>query len=46
VKDFCPPKYRNSARRLRWGLDKNKEAFLTNLSFLLFLLTGEKSLGK
>jgi hypothetical protein len=43
---FCPPKCRNSARRLRGGLGKNKEAFLTNLIFLLSLLTREKSLGK
>jgi hypothetical protein len=32
---FLSPKYKNSARRLRGELGKNKEAFLTNLIFLL-----------
>jgi hypothetical protein len=45
-KFFCPPKYRNSAWRLRGGLGKNKEAFLTNFIFYYHLLTREKSLGK
>ena len=34
---FCPPKCRDSTRRLRGGLGKNKGAFLTNLFFYYHL---------
>jgi hypothetical protein len=34
---FCPPKCRDSTRRLRGGLGKNKGAFLMNLFFYYHL---------